>query len=334
MEDPWRANRCYPALNSSCTKFARPKALHIIMYIFLSSISVSTVLLNLLVIISIFHFKQLHTPTNLLILSLAVADLFIGLTVMPVEGSQLIETCWYFGDTLCNIFPFIYSVALSGSLCSLVLISIDRFIAVSDPLRYSLKVTHNKVVIIVVLGWCICLLYMFFLLYDHLTEMEPHRTCHGECLFTTISFSWIVGDVFVSFIVPCSMVIILNMKIFCTAKYHTKVINSVTERERAGNKDTMRSKKSSRKAEKTIGVLVTVYLLCYMPYNLSIFAYGPDSLSYLFKCLVWIVYLNSCMNPIIYALFYPWFKVSTKYIITLAILHPGSSYFNVNSDVK
>ncbi|XP_076130785.1 trace amine-associated receptor 13c-like [Alosa pseudoharengus] len=334
MEDPWRADRCYPALNSSCTKFARPQALYIIMYIFLFSISVFTVLLNLLVIISIFHFKQLHTPTNLLILSLAVADLFIGLTVMPVEGSQLIETCWYFGDTLCNIFPFIYSVVLSGSLCSLVLISIDRFIAVNDPLRYSLKVTHNKVVIIVVLGWCICLLYMFFLFYDHLTEMEPHRTCHGECLLTTMGFSWIVGDLFVSFIVPCSTVIILNMKIFCTAKYHTKVINSVTERERAGNKDTITSKKSSRKAAKSIGVLVTVYLLCYMPYFLGIFAYGTDSLSYLFKCLLWIVYLNSCMNPIIYALFYPWFKVSTKHIITLAILHPGSSYFNVNSDVK
>ncbi|XP_076130807.1 trace amine-associated receptor 13c-like [Alosa pseudoharengus] len=333
MEDPWRADRCYPALNSSCTKFARPKALYIIMYIFLSSISVSTVLLNLLVIISIFHFKQLHTPTNLLILSLAVADLFIGLTVMPVEGSQLIETCWYFGDTMCNIFPFIFSVAHLGSLCSLVLISIDRFIAVSDPLRYSLKVTHNKVVIIVVLSWCFCLLYILFLLYDHLTEMEPHRTCHGECLLT-ISFSWIVVDVFVSFIVPCSTMIILHMKIFCTAKYHTKVINSVTERERAGNKDTIRSKKSSRKAAKTIGVLVTVYLLCYMPYNFSIFAYGTESLSYIWTCLVWIMYLNSCMNPIIYALFYSWFKVSTKHIITLAILHPSSSYFNVNSDVK
>ncbi|XP_076130625.1 trace amine-associated receptor 13c-like [Alosa pseudoharengus] len=333
MEDPWRADRCYPALNSSCTKFARPKALYIIMYIFLSSISVSTVFLNLLVIIAISHFKQLHTPTNLLILSLAVADLFIGLTVMPVEGSRLIETCWYFGDMLCNIFPFIYYVALSGSLSSLVLISIDRFIAVNDPLRYSLKVTHNKVVIIVVLGWCICLLYMLFLLYDHLTEMEPHRTCHGECLLT-IGFSWIIADVFVSFIVPCSTVIILNMKIFCTAKYHTKVINSVTERERTGNKDTITSKNSSRKAAKTIGILVTVYLLCYMPYYLSIFAYGTDSYSYVWTCLVWIMYLNSCMNPIIYALFYSWFKVSTKHIITLAILHPGSSYFNVNSDVK
>ncbi|XP_062393386.1 trace amine-associated receptor 13c-like [Sardina pilchardus] len=334
MEDHWRANRCYPALNSSCTKLARPQALYILMYIFFSSISVSTVLLNLLVIISISHFKQLHTPTNLLILSLAVADLFIGLIVMPVEGSQLIETCWYFGDTLCNIFPIISSVALSGSLGSLVLISIDRFIAVSDPLRYSLKVTHNKVTIIVILSWCFCLLYMFFLLYDHLTAMEPQRTCHGECRIT-VSFSRIVGDVFVSFIMPCSTVIILNLKIFCAAKYHTKMINSVTERQRASNKGIIRSKKSSRKAAKTIGVLVTVYLLCYMPYNLStFFVYNNQSLYFLLICLIWIMFLNSCINPIIYALFYPWFKVSTKHIITLAIFHPGSSNANVNSDMK
>ncbi|XP_041950476.1 trace amine-associated receptor 13c-like [Alosa sapidissima] len=334
METHLRTDHCYPALNSSCAKFAKPQALYIIMYIFLSSISVSTVFLNLLVIISISHFKQLHTPTNLFLLSLAVADFLIGLTVMPTDGSLIIETCWYFGDMMCKILPFISLVAVLGSLCSLVLVSIDRFIAVSDPLRYSLKVTHNKVVIIVVLSWFFCVLYSFFLLYDHLTEMEPHRTCHGECLLT-FSFSWIVVDVFVSFIMPCSTVIILNMKIFCAAKYHTKVINSVTERERASNKDTIRSKKSSRKAAKTIGVLVTVYLLCYMPYMLSFFEFGTQSFNhFLLKYVIWIMYINSCMNPIIYALFYPWFKVSIKQIITLTILHPGSSYFNVNSDAK
>ncbi|CAM4729303.1 unnamed protein product [Leuciscus chuanchicus] len=83
---------CFPAINSSCIKGKRSSFEHNIIYIFVSLLSAWTVFLNLLVIISISHFKKLHTPTNLLILSLAVADLLIGLIVVPVEGIKQIET--------------------------------------------------------------------------------------------------------------------------------------------------------------------------------------------------------------------------------------------------
>ncbi|KAL0183472.1 hypothetical protein M9458_022847, partial [Cirrhinus mrigala] len=91
---------CFPNINSSCIKGKRSRHEYNIMYVAFSLLSAWTVFLNLLVIISISHFKKLHTPTNLLILSLAVADLFIGLIVMPVDAIKLIESCWYFGDTL------------------------------------------------------------------------------------------------------------------------------------------------------------------------------------------------------------------------------------------
>ncbi|KAL2094469.1 hypothetical protein ACEWY4_009188 [Coilia grayii] len=324
MEDPWKANYCYPSLNSSCAKLNRSPAIYIILYIFLSSVSLSTVVLNLLVIISISHFKQLHTPTNLLILSLAVADLLIGLIVMPVEGSRIIETCWYFGDTLCQIYPLIFSVAMSASLCSLVLISTDRFIAITDPLRYSVNVTLNKANAIIVLGWSCCIVYYFFLFNDHLMQREPHRICHGDCLLT-ITFPMIVCDFIVSFIVPCSTVISLNLKIFCTAHHQAQAISSVAESGNAAQENKM-TKTSNRKAAKNIGTLVTVYLLCYMPFYMTTFAYIHP---FLVTCLIWIMYINSCINPIIYALFYPWFKLSAKHIITLAIIHKGSSYLNV-----
>ncbi|KAM4557858.1 trace amine-associated receptor 13c-like [Odontesthes bonariensis] len=74
---------CFPELlNSSCRTSRRPRSVSIIIYITLSCISVLTVTLNLLVIISISHFKQLHTPTNLLLLSLAFSDFFVGFLIV------------------------------------------------------------------------------------------------------------------------------------------------------------------------------------------------------------------------------------------------------------
>ncbi|KAL1266299.1 hypothetical protein QQF64_001974, partial [Cirrhinus molitorella] len=91
----------------------------------------------------------LHNPTNLLILSLAVADLLVGLIVMPIEAIKLIETCWYFGDTFCRLFMLILGMLLSASLSSLVLIAVDRYVAVCHPLQYPQKITMTRMLNVV-----------------------------------------------------------------------------------------------------------------------------------------------------------------------------------------
>ncbi|KAG7322664.1 hypothetical protein KOW79_014010 [Hemibagrus wyckioides] len=117
---------CFPDSNYSCRKEVRTSSSAFFLFLFLSCISLATVLLNLLVIISISHFKQLHTPTNLLIMSLAVADLLVGLVVMPVNIMDLIDNCWYLGRALCSVYPIVNYISVSASAGSLVFIAVDR----------------------------------------------------------------------------------------------------------------------------------------------------------------------------------------------------------------
>uniref|UniRef100_A0AAR2IJF5 G-protein coupled receptors family 1 profile domain-containing protein n=1 Tax=Pygocentrus nattereri TaxID=42514 RepID=A0AAR2IJF5_PYGNA len=186
-------------------KKVRTGPAYIFLFFFLSCVSVFTVFLNLLVIISISHFKQLHTPTNLLILSLAVADLLVGMFVMPVNIMQLIDSCWYLGEMACTVSLVVSFMSASGSLCSLVLIAVDRYIAVTDPLLYSMKITVCKTVLLIIIGWSFVLFYILTCLYsnDHLLSSEIFTSCYGECVIY-VKYSWVLVDLVVCFLAPCT----------------------------------------------------------------------------------------------------------------------------------
>nr|XP_024002638.1 trace amine-associated receptor 6-like [Salvelinus alpinus] len=144
---------CFQDRNSSCRKASLSTAIYITLYIFFSLISAVTVFLNLLVIISISHFKQLHTPTNLLILSLAVSDLLVGLIVIPATTVAIMESCWGFGEYFCLFEFYIAYLCTSLSLGNLVLISIDRYVAVCDPLLYHSKITITRIMCCISISW-------------------------------------------------------------------------------------------------------------------------------------------------------------------------------------
>ncbi|MEQ2308986.1 hypothetical protein AMECASPLE_033956, partial [Ameca splendens] len=101
MDSSRNSSLCFPNHNSSCRRLLLPLSETVLFHTLLTLISLLTVMLNLLVIISISHFRQLHNPTNSLLLSLAVSDLAVGLLVMPIEGLRYLETCWLLGRLMC-----------------------------------------------------------------------------------------------------------------------------------------------------------------------------------------------------------------------------------------
>ncbi|XP_056100074.1 trace amine-associated receptor 13c-like [Rhinichthys klamathensis goyatoka] len=315
---------CFPAINSSCIKGNRSNHEYNIMYVFVSLLSAWTVFLNLLVIISISHFKKLHTPTNLIILSLAVADLLMGL-IMPIDATRLIETCWYFGNTFCGLFMIILGLVFSSSLSNLVLIAVDRYMAVCHPLQYPQKITTTKTLISICLSWVCFSTYNATIVINGYLD-TAHRTdmCYGECS-VMVGFAWGVTDLFMSFIFPCILIITLYLRIFYVVRQQVKVINSLMKGGKCVKEGSVR-RKSESKAALTLGIIVTVYLLCFIPYYIcSISVISSTTIN----VLTWVVYTNSGLNPLIYALFYPWFKKTVKHILTLKIFQSASSLVDI-----
>uniref|UniRef100_A0A8P4K312 G-protein coupled receptors family 1 profile domain-containing protein n=1 Tax=Dicentrarchus labrax TaxID=13489 RepID=A0A8P4K312_DICLA len=329
METLKEAELCFPQLlNTSCRKPVQQRLDSIFLYILLSCISLLTVALNLLVIISISHFRQLHTPTNLLILSLAVSDFLVGLLLMPVK-ILLIGGCWFLGNLICGLFYYASFILTSASVGNMVLISVDRYVAICDPLCYPTKVTQKRVQICVCLCWACSVFYNGMILIDFLKHPDRFSSCYGECV-VVINFTTGVVDVLLTFFGPIGAIVVLYMRVFVVAVSQARVMRSHIAAVTLQGSVSVTAKKSERKAARTLGVVVVVFLICFCPYFVPSLVGKDRSSSVIFSIFsVWLLYCNSCFNPMIYAFFYPWFRRSMKLIITFKILQPDSCDTNI-----
>ncbi|XP_075960679.1 trace amine-associated receptor 13c-like [Anarhichas minor] len=322
------AKLCFPELlNSSCRKAMRPHSVSMLTYILMSSISLLTVTLNLLVIISISHFKQLHTPTNLLLLSLAVSDFFVGF--LMCFQIVLIDGCWFLGDLMCILYSVLDYIITSASVGTMVLISVDRYVAICDPLHYPNKVTQKRVKICVCLCWICSASLHSLLMKDSLEQPGRYNSCFGECV---IVINYIAGlaDLIFTFIGPVIVIIVLYMRVFVVAVSHARAMRSHTAAFSLKCSVSVTAKKSELKAARTLGVVIVVFLVCLCPYY-CVAHTGQDTLlnASTAAFVICLFYFNSCLNPVIYAFFYPWFRKSIRLIVTLKILQPGSCETNI-----
>ena len=96
---------------NTSTVFAEKLIQKIILGCVLASLSVFTVCGNILVLYAIQTEKYLRTVSNLFILSLAIADLAVGLFVMPLNAANIIAGRWPFSSVICKMWLSIDYVA-------------------------------------------------------------------------------------------------------------------------------------------------------------------------------------------------------------------------------
>ncbi|XP_045897256.1 trace amine-associated receptor 13c-like [Micropterus dolomieu] len=327
MEADDGAELCFPQLlNTSCRKPTLPQSEAVFLHTLVFSISVLTVALNLLVIISVSHFRQLHKPTNILLLSLAVSDFLVGLLLMPVEILRK-TSCWFLGDLMCSLYKYVAYIIPSASIGDIVLISVDRYVAICHPLHYTTRITERRAKLCVCLCWFCSVFYCSLFVKYGMTQPDRYDSCYGECVIVITYFAG-AADLVFTFIVPITVIVVLYMRVFAAAVSQAHAMQSQITAVTLQSSVTL-TKKSELKAARTLGVLVVVFLICFCPYYCVSFA-GDNTLSSSASSYgLSLFYLHSFLNPVIYALFYPWFKKAVFQIVTFKILQPGSCEANI-----
>ncbi|XP_028253743.1 trace amine-associated receptor 1-like [Parambassis ranga] len=273
----------------------------VLLYMFLGLLSVVMVCGNLLVMISIIYFKQLQTPTNYLVLSLAVADLLVGTLVFPSSMVFSFSSCMSYKNVFCKVRDSFSLILSTSSLMNLCCISIDRYHAVCVPLTYRTKMNHHVVVVMILVSWTAALVVG---LAFSLSEQ-------GTCVENCISAFVIANAMGIIFYFPVITMLCMYLKIFLVAQRQARRIHNMTKCGAAVSR-------MEGKATKTLAIVMGVFLFCWSPFFfcITIVSFLISVPGSVLETLNWLVLINSLLNPFIYAFFYSWFRSAFRMIIS------------------
>ena len=286
-------------------------------------IIIAAIIGNLLVCVAILVNKQLRSsPTMLFIFSLAISDLLTASLSMPFDvDQQLVGHKWTHSEGLCVAWTTTYLVTVPSSIWNLLVVSVDRYKSLKDPLnryRQCPFMTRTRAFVVIVFVWVYSVLFALIPVMGW--KFRSYSVEENICYFN-ITEQYSILSSFVNFIFPLLVMCFLYFKIFMIARniQNSKFEGCTSElMSEDGNLESAlkRSKRQKRykkrfkrnmKAAKNILTIVCAFFFCWMPHtllSLAVIFHGeeqpqkiPPELPFIFLLLG---YLNSALNPPLY----------------------------------
>ena len=159
------------------------------------------------------------------IVSLAIADLIVGMIVMPIAAVYIFTQEWLFGIAICQLFLCTDYIASTASILNLFILSLDRYWSVTTPLKYLRKRTKKRALIMISLVWFISSLWVVPIVGWHYFENGGIRTvgsntCDTEYA-TNLALKVVTG--ILNFYLPLAIMYALYAKIFMEIKKRSEI---------------------------------------------------------------------------------------------------------------
>ena len=235
--------------------------------------------------------RNLRTKTNAFIVSLAVADFCVGLSVIPsLFLCDFTNTCHWPQHWLSwvNFVRWLFSYTSVVNLCVLVL---DRFIAIVHPLKYITFMTRRRITQSIFFSWVLAVSYN--VLMDALCiVLYQNKTCPFAIWLTIIVFE----------IIPCVILILCFGSMIFHVCRHDQSARTLAKQLRFNHQVSFKTH-HEKSAVIMMGLVIGVFLVCYGMYlrcGFLLLSSSPcDDENYKIPVLV----LNSAINPLAYACF-------------------------------
>ncbi|XP_068607965.1 muscarinic acetylcholine receptor M5-like [Brachionichthys hirsutus] len=186
-------------------------------------VSLITIVGNVLVMLSFKVNSQLKTVNNYYLLSLAAADLIIGIFSMNLYTSYILMGYWALGNLACDLWLALDYVASNASVMNLLVISFDRYFSITRPLTYRAKRTPRRAGIMIGLAWLVSLIlwappilcWQYFVGKRTVREKQCQIQFFSEPVIT-------FGTAIAAFYIPVSVMTILYCRIYKETEKRTK----------------------------------------------------------------------------------------------------------------
>ena len=262
----------------------------IISVIFCLVITTGNFMILILVIIN--PLKKLRSPFNYFVVNLAVADLIVGMISMPVTiYFHVLEYLKKKSDAvlLIRFSHMTLFISLTASLLCLMFLSIDRYIAITFPMKYRSNLSWKKY-------WIASFIILLI-----------------SVAFSSIYFTTGYIDFLVIYINTAVIIVGITLIMTCTRVYRflraqSQRIKKITKTESGHGKASEASRKSHQyRVTRVFLWIVFLFLVCYIPATIVVYVLKFHStrncefIHIMRDISFYLVSVNSCINPFVHA---------------------------------